>query len=148
MLGIESFSFSEADHRLRLAVSELIQTELYRESELDLEDFSRNICETEDLQTLALINNGLVIATASARTDTLSLPVVRFRNIAVSERFQGRGYGKAIMNALEQFITDDVSFSGSQVAKVVPTDEKIGFYRHLGYEYISPDSDFMAKVIS
>jgi GNAT superfamily N-acetyltransferase len=148
MLGIECFSFSEADHRLRLPVSELIQTELYRGSGLDLEDFSRNICETEDLQTLALINNGLVIATASARTDTLSLPVVMLRNVAVSERFQGRGYGKAIMNALEQFIADDVNFSGSQVAKVVPTDKKIGFYRNLGYEYISPDSDFMAKVIS
>lgn len=152
MLRVESFPFDEHDNPLRIPVSTLLRDELYKGSinSKDIEEFSASISETEKLHTLALLLNGIVVATSSINIDTLKDPVTTISNLAVSSTQRRMGLGATILSASERFIIDNSDYRGTKLAKVSPieNEETIAFYTRMGYEFVSPNSRYMAKVIS
>jgi ribosomal protein S18 acetylase RimI-like enzyme len=147
-LKIVSFEYVDTSNQHRMAVSEILQSELYHDIQPVTRDYRIDMAETEDLRVLALLHEGLVVATASIRTDTLANPITRIRNVAVMSTYKKLGFGRQILTAAEKHIINDGSYSGPRLAMVRPSDTAVGFYTKMGYRYISDTSEYMAKAIS
>lgn len=91
----------------------------------------RNEGDTEGIH-FALFENGKI--EAIARLDSVNSTTCQVRFVAVEQQLQGKGYGKRIMQAVEEHGRQE----GFELLILHARDYALPFYKKLGYTLIGP----------